>query len=70
MGHPHVRMHKGAGREGRGQAKCIHLPTGGRGIQGWVRTHENILDQKISKLFFFCTKEAIALPFIIVYRKV
>ena len=28
------------------------------------------LDRKISKLFFFCTKEAITLPFIIVYRKV
>ena len=27
-------------------------------------------DHQISKLFFLCTKEAITLPFIIVYRKV
>ena len=28
------------------------------------------LDHKLSKLFFFCTKGAITLSFIIVYRKV
>ena len=28
------------------------------------------LDNKISQLFFFCTKEAITLPFVIVFRKV
>ena len=28
------------------------------------------LDHKILKLFFFCSKEAIILTFIIVYRKV
>ena len=58
--------------EGRGQAKCVRLRTRSRGgAQGYVRTQKkiNILDHKISKLFFFCTKKAIALPFI-VYRKV
>ena len=58
-------------REGRGQAKCIQLHTMGReGVQGWACTHKKILDYKISKLSFFCTKETITLPFIIVYRKV
>ena len=36
----------------------------------YVRKKKNFLDHTISKLFFFCTKEAITLPFIIVYRKV
>ena len=57
-----VRTHKG---EGRGQAKCVGLRTRGeRGFQGCVRVQKNFLDQ-----LFFCTKETIALPFI-VYRKV
>ena len=44
---------------------------GGEGVQGCVRTQKNFfLDHKISDLFFFGTKEAITLPFIIVYRKV
>ena len=30
----------------------------------------DFFDHKIAKLFFFCTKEAITLSFIIVYRKV
>ena len=45
---------------------------GGRGFQGCVRTQKKyfFLDYKISKVFFFCTKKAITLRFIIVYRKV
>ena len=61
--------------EGRGGAKpnaydCVQ--EGGGGVHGCVRAQKkkNFLDHTISKLFFFCTKEAITLPFIIVYRKV
>ena len=45
---------------------------GGRGFKvEYVRKKKkNFLDHKISKLFFFCTKEAITLPFIFMYRKV
>ena len=43
------------------------------GFQGCVHMQKKFffLDHKISKVFFFCTEEAITLPFIIiVYRKV
>ena len=68
-GHPHSTY----AQRGRGQVKpnaydCVQ---GGEGVQGCVRTQKNFfLDHKISDLFFFGTKEAITLPFIIVYRKV
>ena len=40
------------------------------GIQACIRTQKKIfLDHKNSKLSFLCTKEAITLSFIIVYRK-
>ena len=44
---------------------------GGGGVQGYVRTQKKkfFLNHKISNLFLFCTKEAITLPFIIVYIK-
>ena len=51
-----VRPHKGGG-EGSSQMFKV----------AYVRKKKFFLDNKISKLFFFCTKEAIALPFIIVY---
>ena len=35
----------------------------------YVRQKIFFLDHTISKLFFFCTKEAIAQPFVIVYSK-
>ena len=63
-----VRTHKGGG-EGSSQTRTIAFK-GGR-FQGCVSTQKSFfLDRKISKLFFFCTKEAITLSFIIVYRKV
>ena len=51
---------------------------GGGGFQGCVQTPpppQFFFDHKVSKpvfflLNFFCTKEAITLPFIIVYKKV
>ena len=45
---------------------------GGRGCfnVAYIRKKNNFLDHKISKIFFICTKEAITLPFITVYRKV
>ena len=44
---------------------------GDGGFQDCVRTQKKFaLDRKISKLFFIYAKEAITLPFIIVYRKV
>ena len=55
---------------GGGQANCVRLLTGGkRGFQGCVRTEKKIFTPQISKLFVFCTKEAITLAFIIMYRK-
>ena len=42
---------------------------GKRGFQGCVRTEKKIFTPQISKLFVFCTKEAITLAFIIMYRK-
>ena len=61
--------------EGRGQAKCVQGGGGGGGVGGVSRLRTNpkkkmFLDNKISQLFFFCTKEAITLPFVIVFRKV
>ena len=42
----------------------------GGGVR-WFKVGEVVLkDRKISKVFLFCTKEAITLPFIIVYGKV
>ena len=44
---------------------------GGGGFKvAYVRKKKVSLDHKISKRLFFCTKVAITLPFIIVYRKV
>ena len=54
-----VRMYKG-GREHKGE--------GGSRLRTY--TKKILLDHKISKLFFFCTKEAIILPFVAVHRKV
>ena len=60
--------------EGRGQAKCVQGGGGERvGSVSRLRTNPKkkmFLDNKISQLFFFCTKEAITLPFVIVFRKV
>ena len=55
------------GEAGRGGVKPnVHTfaDKGEGGVQDWM------LARKISKLFFFCAKEAITLPFIIVYRTV
>ena len=63
------------GGEG-GQAKCVRLRARGMGGGGGggsrLRTYAKkkfFLNHKISNLFLFCTKEAITLPFIIVYIK-
>ena len=42
----------------------------GRFKVAYVRKKKFFLEHKTSKLFFFCTKEALTLPFDIVYRKV
>ena len=42
---------------------------GGRGIQGCVRTQKNFFGLQNLKTFLFCTKAAITLSLIIVYRK-
>ena len=36
----------------------------------YVRKKKKNLYHKILKLFFFCTKEAVTIPFTIVYKKV
>ena len=60
-----VCTHKGEG-EGSSQKHTIGYKEEG-GFQGCVRAlKKKKLDQKNSKLFFFCTKEAITLLFIIV----
>ena len=65
-----VCTHKGGG-EGSSQMRTIAYKGTGRKVQGCVRAQKKFfLDHRILKLFFFCTKEAISLPFIIVYRKV
>ena len=64
-----VCTHKEGG-EGSSQMRTI-VDKRGEGCFKVVYVHKNIfLDHKISKRFFFCTKEAITLPFSIVYRKV
>ena len=63
-----VRTDKGGG-EGLSQMRTIAYKRGGR-VQDYAPLQKNFLDHKISKLFFLCTKEAITLPFIMVYRKV
>ena len=70
MGHPHSMY----AQRGRGGVKpnaydCVHGGSGG--FQVCVRT-QKIFEggNKMSKLFFFCTKEAITLPFIIMCGKV
>ena len=69
VGHPHSTY----APRGRGGVKpnahdCVQ---GGRGFSS-LRTYakKSFLGHKISKLVLFCTKEAITLPLIIVYRKV
>ena len=63
-----VRTHKG---EERGQAKCVRLRTKEEGDFKVAHVRKkNFLDHKISKLLFFCTTEAITLPFTTVYREV
>ena len=57
-----VRTHKGE-REGSRQLHTIAHKGGGGGFKvAYVRKKKKSLDHKISKLFFFCTKEAITLP--------
>ena len=64
-----VCTHKGGG-ERSSQIRAIAYKREG-GFQGSVRTQKIFfLNHKISKFFFFCTKEAITLPFIIVYNNV
>ena len=63
--------------KGRGKAKCVQLRTrgvggvggGGEGSRLRTYTKKFFLHLKVSKRFFFGTKEAITLPFIIEYRK-
>ena len=65
-----VRRQKGGG--GSSQMRTIGY-AGGRGFQGCVRTQKKIFffwTTKSQKFSFFCTKKAITLRFIIVYRKV
>ena len=58
-----VRTHKGGG-EGSSQMRAI--PYKGRwGFKVAYVRKKNFLDHKILKFFFFCTKEAITLPFIL-----
>ena len=64
-----VRTHKGGG-EGSSQMRTIAFKGGGEVSRLRKYAKKFYLDRKISKLFFFCTKEAITLSFIIVYRKV
>ena len=70
-GHPHSTYTK----MGRGGVKpnAYDYVQRERGVSR-LRTYAKkffFLDHKISKVFFFCTEEAITLPFIIiVYRKV
>ena len=67
-------LHSTYPQMGRGGVKpnvydCVQ---GGRGVSR-LRPYAKkkfFLDHKISKLFFFCTKKAITLPYIIVHRKV
>ena len=63
-----VLTHKGGGVV---KPNTYDYVLGGRGVfkVAYVRK-KFFLDHKIPKLFFFCKKEAITLPFIIVYRKV
>ena len=63
-----VRTHKG-GRERSSQLHVIVYKGGRVSSIAYVRKKKYFLDHKISKLFFFCAKEAITLAFIIVYRK-
>ena len=70
MGAMHiVRTHKGRG-EGSSQMRTITYQGGGKGFQGYVHTQNNFFGATKSQNLFFCTKEAITLPFIIVHRKV
>ena len=65
-----VRTHKGEG-EGSSQMRTIAYKGGGGFKIAYVRKKDFFLDRQISKpFFFFCTKEANTLSFIIVYRKV
>ena len=64
LGHPHVRTHKGEGERSWQMRKIQYKGEGGRAKVAYVRK------KNFSKRFFFCTKEAITLPFIIVCRKV
>ena len=58
------------GGEGSRQMRTIaYKGEGGLRLRTYPKT-KRFLDHKISKLFFFCTKEAITLLFIIVFRKV
>ena len=68
-GHPHGTY----AERGRGGVKPNAYDSVQRGgkFQGCARTQKKLfLDHKISKRFFFFTKEAITLPFSTVYRKV
>ena len=56
------------GGEGSTQMPTIAYKEGG-GFQVAYVQKKFFLDNKISKLLFFCKKEAIILSFIIVYRK-
>ena len=69
-GHPHSTYGQRGGGGGV-KPNTYDYVLGGRRVfkVAYVRK-KNFLDHKIPKLFFFCTKEAITLPFIIVYRKV
>ena len=65
-GHPHISHKGGVGEGGEGSSQMRTIV-----FQGCVRTQKKLfLDHKTSKRFPFCTKEAITLPFLIVYRKV
>ena len=72
-GHPHSTYSQR--RSGAIKPNAYNCVQGGWGggaarVQGCVRTQKKFfLHLKVSKRFFFGTKEAITLPFIIVYRK-
>ena len=58
-GHPHSTYAVHTKEEGRGQAKCVRLPTGGEGgVQGCVRTQKKFFGSQNLKTFLFLYKRS------------
>ena len=68
-GHPHSSYAQ-MGSTGVKEMRTIAYKGGGGCFKAaYIHTKKFFLDHSTSKLFF-CTKEAITLPYVIVYRKV